>query len=119
MARVRVGRVGEQIKKELSQIIQTELKDPRIGFLTVTGVEVTNDLSLAKVFLSVMGTDEKKEAALKALSSGSGYIRSELGKRIRLRIVPELQFKIDTSIDYASKIDTLLHQLNREGKTEE
>ena len=58
MARVRVGRVGEQIKKELSQIVQSELKDPRIGFLTVTGVEVTNDLSLARVFLSVMGTDE-------------------------------------------------------------
>lgn len=114
MARVRVGRVGEQIKKELSQIVQSELKDPRIGFLTVTGVDVTNDLSLAKVFLSVMGTDEQREATLKALSSGAGYIRSELGKRIRLRKIPELQFKIDASIDYGSKIENLLHQLHRE-----
>jgi len=115
MARVRVGRVGEQIKKELSQIIQSELKDPRIGFLTVTGVDVTNDLSLARVFLSVMGTDEQKEATLKALASGTGYIRSELGKRIRLRKIPELQFKFDASIDYGSRIDSLLHQLNAEG----
>jgi ribosome-binding factor A len=118
MARVRVGRVGEQIKKELSQIVQSELKDPRIGFLTVTGVELTNDLSIAKVYLSVLGTDEEKEATLKALSSGSGYIRSELGKRIRLRKVPELQFKFDASIDYGSRIDTLLHQLDKEGKTD-
>ncbi|UJF35381.1 30S ribosome-binding factor RbfA [Paenibacillus hexagrammi] len=118
MARVRVGRVGEQIKKELSQIIQSELKDPRIGFLTVTGVDVTNDLSLARVFLSVMGTDEQKEATLKALASGTGYIRSELGKRIRLRKIPDLQFKFDSSIDYGSRIDNLLHQLNREGNPE-
>jgi ribosome-binding factor A len=115
MARVRVGRVGEQIKKELSQIVQSELKDPRIGFLTVTGVEVTNDLSIARVFLSVMGTDEQKIATLKALSAGTGYIRSELGKRIRLRKIPDLQFKFDASIDYGSHIDNLLHQLNREG----
>ncbi|MGG1551184.1 MULTISPECIES: 30S ribosome-binding factor RbfA [Paenibacillus] len=115
MARVRVGRVGEQIKKELSQIVQSELKDPRIGFLTVTGVEVTNDLSLARVFLSVLGTDEEKAASLKALNAGSGYIRSELGKRIRLRKVPDLQFKFDSSMDYGSHIDSLLHKINQEG----
>ncbi|WNR46688.1 30S ribosome-binding factor RbfA [Paenibacillus roseipurpureus] len=117
MARVRVGRVGEQIKKELSQIIQSELKDPRIGFMTVTGVEVTNDLSLARVYLSVMGTEEEKAATLKALSVASGYIRSELGKRIRLRKIPELQFKFDASIDYGSHIDQLLYKLNQEGNT--
>ncbi|TDF98184.1 30S ribosome-binding factor RbfA [Paenibacillus piri] len=114
MARVRVGRVGEQIKKELSQIIQSELKDPRIGFITVTGVDVTNDLSQAKIFLSVMGTDEQKEETLKALGRGSGFIRSELGKRIRLRKVPELLFHFDASIDYGTKIERLLDQVNRE-----
>ncbi|MBP1991292.1 30S ribosome-binding factor RbfA [Paenibacillus eucommiae] len=118
MARVRVGRVGEQIKKELSQIVQSELKDPRIGFITVTGVEITNDLSLAKVYVSVLGTDEEKEATLKAIASGSGYIRAELGKRIRLRKIPELQFKFDASIDYGSRIDNLLHQLNKEGNSD-
>ncbi|MFD7521543.1 30S ribosome-binding factor RbfA [Paenibacillus chitinolyticus] len=118
MARVRVGRVGEQVKKEISQILQSEIKDPRIGFLTVTGVDVTNDLSQAKVYLSVLGTDEQKEGTLKALSSASGYIRSELGKRIRLRKVPELIFKFDTSIDYGSRIENLLHDLN-DGKSAE
>jgi ribosome-binding factor A len=118
MARVRVGRVGEQIKKELSHIIQTDIKDPRVGFLTVTGVDVTNDLSQAKVFLSVLGSDEVKNNAIGALTKATGYIRSELGKRIRLRKVPELIFKIDTSIDYSSKIENLLHQINEENSPE-
>lgn len=111
MARVRVGRVGEQIKKEMSQILQSELKDPRIGFLTVTGVDVTNDLSQAKVYLSIMGTDQQKEDSLKALAKATGFIRSELGKRIRLRKTPELLFAIDTSIEYGSRIEELLHKL--------
>ena len=114
MSKIRVGRVGEQIKKELSQILQTELKDPRIGFITVTGVEVTSDLSQAKVYLSVLGNDEQKEETLAALSRGQGFIRNELGKRIRLRHTPELVFKFDTSIEYGSRIEALLKQLNRE-----
>ncbi len=113
MAKIRVGRVGEQIKKELSQILQAEFKDPRIGFTTVTGVEVTNDLSQAKVYLSVMGDDQQKEDTLAALAKGSGFLRTELGRRIRLRHTPELIFKFDRSIDYGSKIETLLQQLNR------
>ncbi|MCP3772844.1 30S ribosome-binding factor RbfA [Paenibacillus sp. MZ04-78.2] len=112
MAKIRVGRVGEQIKKELSQIIQSELKDPRIGFITVTGVDVTNDFSQAKVYLSVLGSDEQKEETLKALARGTGFIRSELGKRIRMRKIPDLLFKFDASIDYGSKIETLIHQIN-------
>lgn len=113
MAKVRVGRVGEQIKKELSQIIQTELKDPRVGFITVTGVEATSDLSQARVFLSVLGSEEQKEETLKALARATGFIRSELGKRIRLRHTPELLFKFDSSIEYGSRIETLLEEINR------
>jgi len=113
MAKVRVGRVSEQIKKELSQIIQSELKDPRIGFITVTGVEVTNDLSQAKVYLSVLGSEEQKEESLKAIARGTGFIRSELGKRMRLRHTPELIFKFDASIEYGSRIESLLEQINR------
>jgi len=112
VAKIRVGRVGEQLKKELSQIIQTELKDPRIGFITVTGVEVTSDLSQARVFLSVLGSEEQKEETLKALARGSGFIRSELGKRIRLRHTPELLFKFDSSIEYGSRIESLLEEIN-------
>jgi ribosome-binding factor A len=118
MARVRTGRVAEEIKKELSRIIQQELKDPGIGFLTITGVEVTNDLSQAKVYLSVLGSDEQKEATLRALSRGTGFLRSELGKRIRLRVMPQLIFKFDRSIDYGSHIEGLLAKIN-EGKAEE
>lgn len=118
MARIRTGRVAEEIKKELSQILQLEFKDPRIGFLTITGVEVTNDLTQAKVYLSVLGSEEQREATLKALARGKGFLRSELGKKIRLRVVPELIFKFDNSIDYGSKIEALLAELN-EGKAEE
>ncbi|MCG7407449.1 30S ribosome-binding factor RbfA [Paenibacillus sp. ACRRX] len=111
MAKIRTGRVGEQIKKELSLLIQTELKDPRIGFLTVTGVDVTNDLSLAKVYLSVLGDEEARENSLKALDKANGYLRSELGKRIRFRHTPELVFKLDTSIEYGSRIERLLNDV--------
>lgn len=116
MAKIRVGRVGEQIKKELSQIIQTELKDPRIGFITVTGVEATSDLSQARVYLSVLGSEEQKEETLKALGKANGYLRSELGKRMRLRHTPELLFKFDSSIEYGSRIEGLLEEINRENK---
>ncbi|WP_422657254.1 30S ribosome-binding factor RbfA [Paenibacillus sp. EC2-1] len=114
MAKIRTGRVSEQIKKELSQLIQTELKDPRIGFITVTGVDVTNDFSQAKVYLSVLGDEDQKAGTLKALEKASGFLRSELGKRIRLRHVPELIFKFDESIAYGSRIEKLLGEIERE-----
>jgi ribosome-binding factor A len=117
MAKIRVGRVGEQIKKELSLILQSELKDPRIGFITVTGVEVTNDLSQAKVYLSVLGEDDQKKDTLKALEQASGFVRTELGRRVRLRHTPELIFKFDTSIDYGSRIENLLKKLNDKDET--
>ena len=112
MAKIRVGRVGEQIKKELSMIFQVEFKDPRLGFVTVTGVEVTNDLSQAKVYLSVLGNDEQKEETLKALSRGAGFLRGELGKRIQLRHTPELIFKFDASVEYGSRIEEILQKIN-------
>ncbi|MFD1177237.1 30S ribosome-binding factor RbfA [Paenibacillus puldeungensis] len=114
MARNRTGRVSEQIKKELSVLIQSELKDPRIGFVTVTGVEVTPDLSQAKVYLSVFGDDEKKNESLKGLEKANGFLRTELGKRIRLRHTPELIFKIDESIAYGSRIEKLLGEISHE-----
>ncbi|HZG57323.1 30S ribosome-binding factor RbfA [Paenibacillus sp.] len=116
MAKVRVGRVGEQLKKELSHIIQTEWKDPGVGFVTVTGVDVTNDLSQAKVFVSVLGTDEQKETTLKALARGKGFLRTELGKRMRLRHVPDLLFHFDNSIEYGSKIEKLLGSIQQEDR---
>jgi ribosome-binding factor A len=114
MAKFRTGRVGEQIKKEISSLIQTELKDPRIGFVTVTGVEVTGDLSLARVYLSILGSEEEKAETLKSLQRAKGFLRTELGRRIRLRLTPEIEFRFDSSIEYGSRIEALLHELNRE-----
>ncbi len=115
MSKIRAERVGEQIKKELSLLFQNELKDPRIGFVTVTAVEASGDLSQAKVYLSVLGNEEQKEETLAALAKAKGFLRSELGKRIRLRHTPELIFKFDSSIDYGNRIETLLRELNSGG----
>lgn len=114
MPKVRNSRIAEQIKKELGFLLQRELKDPRIGFVTVTGVEVTNDLSIAKVFVSVLGNEEEKKKTLTALEKASGYLRSEIGKRIEIRHIPELAFKLDTSIDYGDRIERLLSGLKEE-----
>ncbi|WP_332690310.1 30S ribosome-binding factor RbfA [Halalkalibacter lacteus] len=113
MSNVRAHRVGEQMKKELSDIIMRELKDPRVSFVTVTGVDVTGDLQQAKVFITVLGSDEQKEATLQALSKARGFIRSEIGKRIRLRKTPEIVFEFDESIEYGNRIETLLSDLNK------
>jgi ribosome-binding factor A len=112
----RANRVGEQMKKELSDIIGRKIKDPRIGFVTVTDVQVTGDLQQATVFISVLGDDEQKENTLKGLAKAKGFIRTEIGNRIRLRKTPEIIFEFDESIDYGNRIETLLHQLHEEDK---
>ncbi|TWI55203.1 30S ribosome-binding factor RbfA [Halalkalibacter nanhaiisediminis] len=114
MSNVRAHRVGEQMKKELSDIIIRELKDPRVSFVTVTGVDVTGDLQQAKVFITVLGSDEQKEATLQGLSKAKGFIRSEIGKRIRLRKTPEITFEFDESIEYGNRINTLIQNLNKD-----
>lgn len=114
MGKIRVNRVGEQLKKEISNIVQNELKDPRVGFLTVTEVEASGDLQIATVYVSVLGSDEQKQESLKALKKASGFIRSEVGKRIRLRLTPELNFQLDTSLDYSTKIQEVLRDINSE-----
>lgn len=114
MSNVRAHRVGEQIKKELSEVIMRELKDPRVRFVTITGVEVTGDLQQAKIFITVLGNKEEKEATLKALVKATGFIRSEIGKRIRLRKTPELLFEFDDSIEYGNRIETLLRNIEEE-----
>lgn len=108
---MRANRVGEQMKKELSEIISRKLKDPRIGFVTVTDVEVTGDLQQATVYISVLGNDAAREQTLLGLSKSKGFIRSEIGQRIRLRKTPELSFEIDTSVAYGNRIDSLLREI--------
>jgi ribosome-binding factor A len=104
------------MKKELSDIIGRKIKDPRIGFVTVTDVQVTGDLQQAKVYISVLGDDEQKENTLKGLAKAKGFIRTEIGHRIRLRKTPEIIFEFDESIDYGNRIENLLHQLHTDEK---
>ncbi|MBE7055575.1 MAG: 30S ribosome-binding factor RbfA [Ruminococcaceae bacterium] len=107
----RTDRISEEIKKELSSVIR-ELKDPRIPMMTsVVSVNVTNDLRYAKAYISVMGTDEEKKGAIKALTAAAGFIRREIGGRIKLRCVPEFSFVEDTSIEYGAHINKLLHDI--------
>lgn len=116
---LRANRVGEQMKKELGEIIGRKIKDPRIGFVTVTDVQVTGDLQQAKVFISVLGDEEQRENTLKGLAKAKGFIRSEIGQRIRLRKTPEIQFEFDESIDYGNRIETLISEINRKDDSED
>ncbi|EGQ3427796.1 30S ribosome-binding factor RbfA [Staphylococcus pseudintermedius] len=109
---MRAERVGEQMKKELMDIINNKLKDPRVGFLTITDVQPTNDLSLAKVYLTVLGSDKERENTFKGLEKAKGFIKSEIGQRMQLRIVPDLQFEYDESIEYGNRIERLIQDLN-------
>ena len=113
---LRSNRVGEQMKKELSEIIGRKLKDPRIGFVTVTDVAVTGDLQQATVYISVLGDSKQREDTLKGLEKAKGFMRSEIGQRIRLRKTPELFFEFDESIDYGNRIETLISQIHAEDK---
>jgi ribosome-binding factor A len=111
---LRSNRVAEQMKKELGDIITRKLKDPRVGFITVTDVAVTGDLQQAVVYISSLGNDREREETLKALTKAAGFIRTEIGQRIRLRRTPEITFEFDSSVEYGNKIDALLRSLNDE-----
>lgn len=114
---VRANRVGEQMKKELGEIIGRKIKDPRIGFVTITDVQVTGDLQQATVYISVLGDEKQKENTLIGLAKAKGFIRSEIGQRIRLRKTPEIIFEFDESVEYGNRIESLLHQIQNEKKT--
>ena len=111
---VRSNRIAEQMKKELGDIITRKLKDPRVGFVTVTDVDVTGDLQQATVYISSLGSEREREETLKALMKASGFIRTEIGQRIRLRRTPEIAFEYDSSVEYGNKIEALLRSLHNE-----
>ncbi len=111
---LRSNRIAEQMKKELGDIITRKLKDPRVGFVTVTDVDVTGDLQQATVYISSLGSDREREDTLKALMKASGFIRNEIGQRIRLRRTPEITFEYDSSVEYGNKIDALLRSLHND-----
>ena len=119
MGQLRIEKIQELMKQEISQIILQELKDPRIGFVTVTQVAATRHLSLAKVYVSIMGSEEQIAKSWQGLNSSLGFIRREVGHRIRLRVTPELKFVLDKSLDYSDHIQKLLLQIERDEQSRE
>jgi len=107
----RLDRVNQLIREEISLLLQRELKDPRLGFITVTGVETSPDLRSAKVFVSVLGDEDQWAASLRALGGARGFIRNWLRQHLDLRITPELSFRADRSMEHAARIQQLLKQL--------
>ncbi len=110
----RQEKLGELIAVELSDLLRTRLKDPRIGFASITRVEVSGDLRYAKVFVSVMGTTDEQEESMKGLRHAAGFLRHELASRLTLRYMPELAFKLDTSIEQGAHVLELIRQIEQE-----
>ena len=113
MGQLRIEKVQELIKQEVSKIILQELKDPRIGFVTVTQVDVSGDLKYAKIYVSLLGSQEEVKNTWAALQSSLGYLRREIGNRIKLRCTPELSFQIDKSLDHSVHIQELLDKIKK------
>jgi ribosome-binding factor A len=111
----RSEKVADVIRKEISEMILLKtIKDPRIGFLTITRVLVSDDCRMARVYFSVMGDTDERDRSLEGLNSARGYIRKELGRRMSLRYTPDIIFQFDPSIEYAIHIDEVIHHLHEE-----
>jgi len=107
----RADRVSEAIKREVSLMLTQEVKDPGIHFVTVTAVETTDDLRYVKIFVSVMGDEKTRQESMEGLERAKGFLRGEIGHRLQLRYTPEIQFRLDKSLDHAMRIKGLLNEL--------
>ena len=115
----RAERVANAIKEELGWMIEkAEIKDPRLGFVTITEVDVTGDLRHARIYFSHIGSKRDQENALAGLNSAAGFIRAELGQRLRLKFAPELEFKYDPTVEAGARISKLLQDIHKEEKKE-
>lgn len=112
---IKIDRIGSALVKEISYILMTEVKDEDIRFVTITDCKVTNDLSYAKVYYTVLD-DEKRERTAEALKNASGFIRKQLFDRVDIRNIPELEFIYDESIEYGSKIEKIIEEIHEEEK---
>jgi len=109
----RSQRVSDLLREEISDIIIYKIKDPRIGFVTVTGVDLSDDLKIGKVYVSVL-KEEERAITLGILNDAKSFIRSHLAKRLRMKFIPTIEFRLDTSIEYGNKIEKLLKQIGEE-----
>ena len=106
----RTRRVGEQLQRELAGLIREELKDPRLGMVSVSAVQVSRDLSHAKVYVSVLGTEEQAVASIAVLKHAAGYLRHKLGKQLHIRVIPELHFFHDRSLEEGARMGALINR---------
>ena len=106
----RTRRVGEQIQREMAQLIQQEIKDPRLGLVTISAVKLSRDMSHANIFFTTLDEDHSVEETLKILEGAAGFLRHELAKRMQLRIVPNIHFKYDESISYGNELSALINK---------
>ena len=113
MQSIRREKVADMLVAEISDILRTRVKDPRLGFVTITDVEMTKDLRIAKVFFSVLGNEAQRADSIKGLESAKLFIQSEVGSRIRIKFLPQLIFRLDTSIEYGARIETLITRIHQ------
>lgn len=113
----RTEQIGDEIQRILGEVIQSEVKDPRVGFVTVTGVNMTPDLLRANVRISVLGDDQERKTTMQALERAKGFLRRRVAEEMSLRQTPELRLHLDTSLDHALRIGELLHEIDEERKT--
>ena len=109
-ARIRPERVAEQIRMEIAEILQRDLKDPRVGLATCTRVQVSGDLKVAKIYVSVLGAAEDQKRTMAALEGASGFVRRLLWQRLRLRASPEVRFTFDPSVEYGIRLEKLIQE---------
>jgi ribosome-binding factor A len=112
----RSQRVSDLLREEIADIIFFKLKDPRIGFLTVTGVDVTDDIKIAVVYISVLKPEER-QTTLDILNAAKSFIRSELSKRLKMKFIPSIDFRLDTSAEYGSRIEQLLSEIKEKDES--
>lgn len=107
----RIERLNEQLKRELTDLLRHRVRDPRIGDVTVTGVETSPDLDQARVYVTVLGDDDEKTRSLEGMRAAASFLRSTLGQRLRIRRVPELRFELDRTLEHAMRIERILSEV--------
>ncbi|MDO4813938.1 MAG: 30S ribosome-binding factor RbfA [Gemella sp.] len=116
MSELRVNRLGEQIKKEITFVLATKVKNHDLGFITITEVKLTGDYSQAKVYYTVLGGEKEKEKTKTSLAKIKGFIKSEVAKKVKVRKFPELIFEYDNTSEYAMRIESLIASVNKGDK---
>jgi ribosome-binding factor A len=119
MGHARRERVADALREEISALLHHDVRDPRVGFVTITEVRISPDLSHARIFVSVLGTEEGRRESLDALNRASGFLQRQIFRRLRLKKAPSLMFELDESVQSGSRIEELLHQIHSSDDHEE